>query len=74
VLAFLLGLLPALAAPGEMTTLETIELRYRTAAEVFPVVEPVARGREAWGTAPGFSGGSSGSGDGTLLLRVEEVR
>lgn len=43
-LAFLLGLLPALAARGEMTTLETIELRYRTAAEVLPVVEPVVRG------------------------------
>jgi hypothetical protein len=44
-LAFLLGLLPGLAARGEMTTLETIELRYRTAAEVLPVVEPVVRGQ-----------------------------
>ncbi len=49
-LGILAGLLLAVAARADLTTLETIELRYRTAAEVLPVVEPLVR---AHGTVTG---------------------
>lgn len=42
---FALLLVPlAFTARAELTTLETVELKYRTAAEVLPVVEPLVRG------------------------------